>query len=148
MEATMNLRITFPGGRRVDAAFGDHVVHTDQPRAAGGEESAPGPYELFLASLGTCAGIYVLGFFQARGLPTEGLSLVERVTNDPKTGRAAAVELEVVLPPGVPEKYLPAIVRAAEQCKVKKTLEEPPQLRVRIAGEPAVRATAEAASAP
>jgi hypothetical protein len=49
----MEMEITFPGGARVDASFGPYVVQTDQPSAGGGEGSAPTPFAVFLASLGT-----------------------------------------------------------------------------------------------
>ena len=67
----MEMEITFPGGARVDANFGGMTVKTDQPVQGGGQGSAPTPFATFLASIGTCAGIYVLGFCQQRGIPTE-----------------------------------------------------------------------------
>lgn len=122
--------IDFPGGARVDAHFGPYTVSTDQPPAAGGQGSAPTPFALFLASLGTCAGIYVLGFCRQRGLPTEGIRLAQRVERDPATHMVSKVSLEILLPPGFPEKYKDALIRSAEQCAVKKHLENPPQIAV------------------
>ena len=58
----MEMIIDFPGGARVDAHFRGHTLPTDQPAGGGGEDSAPMPFEVFLASIGTCAGIYILGF--------------------------------------------------------------------------------------
>jgi putative redox protein len=128
----MEITITFPGGKRVDAALPDgHVIHTDQSPAGGGDGSAPEPFATFLASLGTCAGIYVLGFCQARGLPVEGLRLVQRHTFDPETHRLSHVGIDIELPPAFPEKYLSAVQRAAEHCKVKKTIADPPAFDVR-----------------
>jgi ribosomal protein S12 methylthiotransferase accessory factor len=138
----MDLTITFPGGKRVAAELGGLRVETDQPVAGGGEGSALAPYDLFLASLGTCAGIYALGSLQARKLPTEGLALRQRVTTDPSTGLATAVALELTLPPGVPESHRAAIVRAVEHCKVKKSLASPPSFSVRLVETPAVMETA------
>ncbi len=135
----MSIVISFPGGKRVDAHFGDVSVPTDQPIEAGGERSAAAPFELFLASLGTCAGYYVLAFCQARGLPTEGLSIVQRTVADPETHLPARVDIEVRLPPGFPDKYRAAVQRAAEHCKVKKALEAPPVVAVRLV-EPAAAA--------
>jgi len=126
----MEIEITFPGGKRVDAHFGDTVVRTDQPAEAGGEGSAPAPFDLFLASLATCAGFYVLAFCQARGLPTDGLRVIQHVENDPKTHRPTAVDIDITLPVGLPEKYRPAILRAADHCKVKAVLAAPPIIRV------------------
>src|SRR5690242_6208835 len=55
-----DIEVSFPGGKRVDARVGSFVVHTDQPADQGGEGGAVSPFDLFLASLATCAGIYVL----------------------------------------------------------------------------------------
>lgn len=126
----MNINVTFPGGKRVDAAFGDRVVMTDQSQAHGGDGTAPEPFELFLASLATCTGIYVLGFCQARNLPTDGIHVEQRATFD-ETGKVLTnVAIEVHLPPTFPEKYRPAVVAAANSCKVKKVLAAPPTFQV------------------
>jgi putative redox protein len=130
----MDMLITFPGGRRVDATFDGLTVHTDQPAAAGGEGTAAGPFDLFLASLGTCAGYYALAFCQARGLPIDGLAVVERVTTDPSTKLPGRVDLELRLPPGFPEQHRAGIQRAAEHCKVKKVLAAPPLVTVNLSG--------------
>jgi len=122
----MEMLIDFPGGSRVDAHFGSFTIHTDQPP----EASAPTPFAVFLASLGTCAGIYVLGFCQQRNLPTEGLSITERIHSDPLTGMVGKVDLEIQLPRGFPEKYREAVIHSAELCAVKKHLETPPQFAI------------------
>ena len=125
----MEMEIVFPGGARVDALMGPHTVVTNQ------DGSAPAPFGLFLASIGTCAGIYVLGFCQHRNLPTEGIKIVQRVHNDPATRMVDRIELDIVVPPSFPEKYHDALIRAADQCAVKKHLENPPafQVRTRVA---------------
>jgi putative redox protein len=126
----MEMMIDFPGGARVDAHFGDLTLKTDQPPAGGGEGSAPSPFDTFLASIGTCAGIYVLGFCRQRGIPVEGVRIIQRMHPDPATGMVGKIDLEIQTPPGFPEKYLPALIRAADQCKVKKHLENPPKFEV------------------
>ncbi len=126
----MEMEITFPGGARVNASFGTYVVQTDQPPAGGGEGSAPTPFDVFLSSLGTCAGIYVLGFLRQRGLSSEGVRLIQRTQRNPATGMTDQVEIEILLPAGFPDKYREAVVRAADQCAVKKHLENPPAILV------------------
>lgn len=130
----MDLEITFPGGKRVDAQVGGFVIRTDQSVAHGGEGSAPEPFTLFLASIGTCAGIYVVGFCQARNIPTDGIRIVQRTEND-AAGRLARVTLEVRVPPTFPAEYREAVARAAAACKVKKTLASPPLFDVVTAVE-------------
>jgi len=124
------VEVSFPGGLRVDARIGDVVIRTDQPREAGGEGSAPAPFDLFLASLATCAGIYALGYCRARNLPTDGLRLVQTVESDAATKLPTHVRLEVTLPPGFPEHHRPAILRAVAGCKVKKTIAASPSFDV------------------
>ena len=129
----MDLKITFPGGKKVDADFGAFHVHTDQPVASGGDGSAPAPFDLFLASLGTCAGLYVLGFCRARSIPTEGLELHEVADFDPETHRLVRVGIEIRVPPEFPDKYLGAVRAVAEKCAVKRALFDPPELVVTTA---------------
>lgn len=126
------LRVTLPQGRRVDVQVGRHVVHTDQPTSNGGEDSAPSPFELFLASIGACAGIFVQGFCAARKLPTEGISIDEVPAFDAH-GVLTAVELKVTLPADFPERYRDAVVKVVEQCSVKKAIAAQPTFNVVVA---------------
>ena len=122
----MELLIDFPGGSRVDAHFGNFTVNTDQPPAS----SAPSPFEVFLASIGTCAGIYVLGFCQQRGLPTTDIRIIERVNHSQLTHMVEKIDLEIQVPATFPEKYRESLTRSAELCAVKKHLENPPQFNI------------------
>jgi putative redox protein len=122
----MEMMIDFPGGSRVDAHFGNFIVATDQPPVA----SAPSPFEIFLASIGTCAGIYVLGFCKQRNLPTEGIRILERINHSRLTGMVETIGLEIQVPKGFPEKYHDSLIRSAELCAVKKHLENPPKFEI------------------
>ncbi len=126
----MVIEVDFPGGKRVNAHLGPYTLHTDQAPTAGGAGSAPTPFNTFLAALATCAGLYVLSFCQQRGIPTEGLRLAQEHEIDPATGHVTHVEVEVILPPDFPAKYRTAVLRAADQCAVKKHLENPPAIRI------------------
>ena len=126
----MEMIIRFPGGARVDASFDGFTVATDQPPAGGGEDSAPTPFALFLSSIGTCAGIYVLGFCKQRGLPTDGIQIIERTHRDPATGMTDQIDLEIQVPETFPANYYDSLVRSANLCAVKKHLEHPPSFNV------------------
>jgi ribosomal protein S12 methylthiotransferase accessory factor len=128
----MRIDVTFPGQKRVNASVGSFVIATDQPLALGGANSAPAPYDLFLASVASCAGIYALGFCQARQLDTQGLGVSVDAVIDPQTMLATAFEIALTLPIGFPEKYQKAIVHAVEHCKVHKTISANPPFRVNI----------------
>jgi len=126
----MEMLVDFPGGVRVDAHFGPYTVMTDQPGAKGEPGTAPTPFMLFLASIATCAGFYVLEFCQQRQLPTDGVRIIQRSDRNRLTGMVENVEIEIQVPPEFPEKYLPALVRSAELCAVKKHIEDPPAFTV------------------
>jgi putative redox protein len=126
----MEMTIDFPGGARVDAHFGPYDVETDQPPADGGQGSSPTPFAMFLASIGTCAGIYVLEFCQRRGLPTQGIRIKQQMYNSPTNGRIEKIGMEIQVPASFPEKYLKSLVHSAELCAVKKHLENPPQFEI------------------
>jgi ribosomal protein S12 methylthiotransferase accessory factor len=80
--------------------------------------------------MGTCAGIYVLGFCQQRGLPTEGIKIVQRMHRDMQTGLVGKVDFEIQVPPSFPEKYHDSLIRSAQLCAVKKHLETPPSFEI------------------
>lgn len=131
MASASEMIVTFPGGKKVDTQIGRHVIRTDQPAAGGGEDSAPAPFGLFLAAIGTCAGIYVVGFCQKRELPTEGIRIRQRNHFHPETGVLSKVELDIEVPASFPEKYRDALVRVADQCAVKKAIQAQPAFEVR-----------------
>ncbi len=126
----MEMIVDFPGGARVDAHFSGYTVNTDQPPQGGGEGAYPTPFAIFLSSIATCAGIYVLGFCKQRGLPTGGIRIVQRAQRNPATGMVEKIDMEIQVPSSFPEKYYDALVRSADQCAVKKHLENPPKFNV------------------
>lgn len=119
----MEMLIDFPGGERVDAHFANFTVPTDQLG------SYPPPFAYFLASIGTCAGIYVLKFCQQRGLSTDGVRVIQRSSKSADSGLIDKIELEIQVPPTFPTKYYDALIHAAELCTVKRHLENPPSFK-------------------
>jgi putative redox protein len=126
----MDMRIYFPGGKKVYADYGEYTVETDQPVRGGGDASAPAPFDLFLASIGTCAGIFALGFMQQRGIDPAGASISMSPQFDPEVGLITKIDIDLKLPEGFPEKYRSAIVNAMNLCTVKKHLHQPPEFAV------------------
>ena len=126
----MDMQIYFPGGKRVFADYGGFTVKTDQPAQSGGDDTAPAPFDLFLASIGTCAGIYALGFMQQRDLDPTGSKLTLRTHYDPAAGLISKIDLELRLPADFPDKYRDAIVNAMNLCTVKKHLHKPPAFEI------------------
>ena len=133
----MDMEIVFPDGKRVDALYKGFRIATDQRKSAGGDASAPAPFDLFVTSIGTCAGIYVLDFLQRRSFSTEGLKLGLQTERDRETGMLSRIAIEIQLPSGFPARYEKAVARAAELCAVKKHLKNPPVFDITTKRAPA-----------
>jgi putative redox protein len=128
----MEMEIRFPGGKKVEALFDDLTVLTDQPIEDGGTGSAPSPFDLFLASIGTCTGYYVLSFCQKNHIPTDHISLVASMNRNPKTHLVEHCDITIKVPADFPEKYTNAIIKAADVCTVKRHLQNPPQIDIKL----------------
>ena len=128
--ATNTMTVSFPGGKRVNASYDGFEIATDQAVDSGGNGTAPEPFDYLLASLATCAGIYVLGFCQKRNIPHDGVSLKQSWSRDEKTNRLTNIRISIEVPASFPDKYHKALVRAASLCSVKKTIESPPEFQV------------------
>jgi putative redox protein len=124
------MEITFDGGKVVTAHSQGHIIKTDQPVDSGGGDSAPSPFELFLASIGTCAGIYVKSFCDNRKIPTENIKIIQKTEFSKETGLPVNITLDIQLPADFPEKYKESVISVAELCKVKKSMANPPLFKV------------------
>ncbi|MGF1585375.1 MAG: OsmC family protein [Bacteroidales bacterium] len=126
----MEMIISLEDGKKVNAFYKEMVIKTDQPVRSGGEASAPEPFTLFLASIGTCAGIYVKSFCDQRGIPTDNIKLVQSMTYNQEKKMIGKISIDIQLPAGFPEKYKEAVIKAADLCAVKKHLADPPEITV------------------
>jgi ribosomal protein S12 methylthiotransferase accessory factor len=126
------ITVRFSGGLKVDAEYHGFTIKTDQPFHQGGEGSAPAPFDLFLASLATCAGFYVLAFCLGRKLSTDGIDISMAMEKDPETKMIAKITIRVDLPPGFPEKYKVAIAKAVDHCGVKVHILKPPAFEIKV----------------
>jgi ribosomal protein S12 methylthiotransferase accessory factor len=124
------MEITFDGGKVVTAHLHGHIIKTDQPLISGGQNTAPSPFELFLASIGTCTGIYVKSFCDNRKIPTDNIKIIQTSEYDEETGLPVNIKLDIKLPANFPEKYKEAVISVAELCKVKKTIAAQPVFEV------------------
>ena len=127
----MDIEVYFEEGAKVNARMGKHVVKTDQKEQGGGLDSAPAPFDYFLISLATCAGIYVKVFCDKRGIDSSKIRILQKHRNDPVSRKLVGIDLEILLPDDFPEKYREAVIKSADQCAVKRYLKAPPEIEVR-----------------
>lgn len=122
--------ISLGGGKKVDAEYRGFSIRTDQSPRNGGEGSAPEPFSLFLASIGTCAGVYVYSFCQERNLPTENVRIVQTHHRREDGNGIGKISIDIEVPDDFPEKYRDTLVKVANLCAVKKHIQNPPVFEV------------------
>ena len=133
MEKKIN--VEFAGNKKINATVGSHTVYTDQRPDFGGDGSAAEPFDLFLASLATCAGVYAKGFCENRQIDTTNLGLSMACYYNAEEKRYDRIEFHLTLPDNFPEKYRSALLRSIDQCAVKKHMITPPDF-VTVVNEP------------
>lgn len=126
----MEMTISFEEKKKVNAVYNEMLIKTDQSVASGGEGTAPEPFTLFLASIGTCAGIYVKSFCDQRGISASGIKLTQSMKYDPARKLVERIIIDIKLPPDFPDKYKEAVIKAADVCTVKRHLADPPLIEV------------------
>jgi len=125
-----DIKVTFSGGVKVQAEYKGFKILTDQPVREGGEGTAPSPFDLFLASLATCAGYFVVAFCRERGIPIDDGGLTVRTERHPLTHMIGKMAIKIDLPADFPEKYKNAVVKAADTCTVKAHIFNPPAFEI------------------
>ena len=127
----MDMVVNFAGGRKIYASYKGFTIKTDQPESSGGGGTAPAPFDLFLSSIGTCVGFYVVRFCQERDISTDNINVVLKKERNSDTGMIGKISLDINLPEGFPEKYRKAVIAAADTCAVKKHIINPPAFDIR-----------------
>jgi putative redox protein len=125
------MEVTIDGGAVITAHIGGYEVKTDQPVMAGGTGTAPTPFELFLASIGTCACIFIKSFCDQRNIPAEKIKIIQTMDYNKDTRLPENIKLDIQLPADFPEKYKASLINVAELCKVKKTIAAQPKFEIR-----------------
>ncbi|MEJ1354174.1 MAG: OsmC family protein [Candidatus Sedimenticola sp. (ex Thyasira tokunagai)] len=126
----MEIKVTLKGGKRVETQIGDHTIMTDQPVKSGGDNAAPAPYDLFLASIGTCAGFYVQAYCDSKGIDSSEIDITLSMRRDPATKHINGFVTTIHLPPDLPQKLHAVLKKVAQQCAVKKTIMSNPEFIV------------------
>ena len=114
------------------AACGGHEVFTDQHQPEGGTDKAMTPAELFVASLGTCIGVYATRFLKRHNLPTEGLRVSLDWTNVKDPVRIGSIKAELHYPHDIPEAEKKGLLRMAEACFVHESIIHTPAITVEL----------------
>ncbi len=124
--------IYFKGKKQVFAAINGFNIQTDQSPRGGGDGEFPEPFTLFLASLGTCAGIYVKGFCDSREISTDNIRLTQEQHYNHEKKMIDQVDIQIHVPADFPEKYDKAVIQSASLCAVKRHLKDEIEMNVTV----------------
>jgi putative redox protein len=121
-----------PGGRdRFEITVREHMVAVDQPPPAG-DDTAPTPVELFVASLAACVAVYAQRYLERHAIDTSGLQVTATYDMASDPARVDSVDLDVTVPAVLGEERQAAMLAVASRCTVHNSLTSPPQVRIGI----------------
>lgn len=126
--------VTHLGGDKFEIAVRGHRFTVDQPEAMGGEDTAPTPTELFVASLASCSAFYARRYLSRHDLPIEGLRVETSYEMGTRPSRVTSFDVKVHLPAGVPEDRHKALLAMIDHCTVHSTLVHEPEVTITLVG--------------
>ncbi len=129
----MEMTVNYTGGMQFVAEVRGHAVTIDLPPAQKGRDTGPTPPELFIASLGSCIGVYVVGYLRAQELPCEGIRVDVTWEDEKSPARIGRITADIHLPDGISPEQAQMALKAAELCKIHNTLHQKPEVCISIA---------------
>jgi putative redox protein len=123
--------VRFVAGEAYEVMVRGHRVVVDQPADVGGQDSAPTPTELFVASLATCVAFYAGRFLTRHGYSREGLAVSAgyEMAGD-RPARVSNIRLMVRVPACLPPQRWAALRAVASHCTVHNSLTDPPSVSI------------------
>ena len=110
---------------------GPHALLADEPVAAGGEDTGPGPYDFLLAGLGACKSMTMRLYADRKSFPLERATVTLRHSRihaqdcaecETKEGMLDQIEVEIGLQGALDADQRKRIVEIADKCPVHRTL--------------------------
>jgi uncharacterized OsmC-like protein len=131
---TERMDVRFVSGESYEVAVRGHRLLVDQPADAGGQDGAPTPTEVFVASLATCVAFYAGRYLTRHGVSRDGLGVsvgYEMAADRP--ARVLRIQLTVRVPADLPADRWPALRAVVSHCTVHNSLTSPPAVEIDLA---------------
>lgn len=129
----MEMKIEHSGGMQFKAKVRSHTVIIDQPKDGGGKDEGPTPPELFVASLGSCIGVYALWFCQKRKIPSEGMAInITWTKSATPPARIDKIDAQIILPKGCPPEHQAGLVEQVSKCLVHNSITHAPDIKITV----------------
>lgn len=134
---TRHMDVRYHGGESYEVTVRGHRILVDQPTDSGGEDLAPTPVELFVASLATCVALYAGQYLIRHRYRRAGLGVsVEYEMASDKPERVSAIRLALRVPTDLPPTRRSALLAVASSCTVHDSLIKPPGITIDVVDEP------------
>ncbi len=127
------LRVEYESGDKFQIAVRQHSIRVDQPTADGGDDTAPTPTDLFIASLAACVAYYVRRFLSRHGHPVAKLAVTSEVDFASHPHRVGAIDLRIEVPGELDPEQQASLLAVASRCTVHNSLRQPPEVRIGLA---------------
>jgi len=124
--------IAFEGKRSFKTVVRGHEIRMDLPANEGGDDTAPTPPELFVASLGTCIGVYATSYLRTANLNSEGVTIDIDWEFGPNKKKISKILISINVPNADLGQRKKALLAAAEKCLLHNTLREHPDINIDI----------------
>lgn len=109
-----------------------HRIHIDQPIDNGGEDTAPTPTELFVASLAGCVAFYARRYLARHNLSSDGLAVEAEFSAGGTPNRITDLTVHISPPAALPKERRQAFLAVASHCTLHNTLSRPPVVDIRL----------------
>ena len=129
------LKIDYLGGIGFQAKARGHAMTIDLAKEKGGLDQGMNPPEVFIASLGSCIGVYVVRYCQNAGLNTEGLNIAMAWKLSDDKHKISEINIGISLPNAEVGKREKAIMEVARHCLIHNTILGQPRIQVNLANQ-------------
>ncbi|MFT5367771.1 MAG: putative OsmC-like protein/alpha/beta superfamily hydrolase [Candidatus Latescibacterota bacterium] len=116
---------------RTEITINGHKIIADEPQEMGGTDQGPTPYDLLLASLGSCTAITLRMYADRKNWPLENIDISLTHTKqhaqdceecETKTGQIDHITREINLTGSLDEEQRARLLEIADRCPVHRSL--------------------------